>query len=76
MVSVLSYYSINALNKEYKETMGDINLNLTDTATRLTNAQKIDAFTRAVCNLTTNTYKDAEVVTTQSINEILAEGDA
>lgn len=36
-------------------------------------AAKIDACARALINLTTNTYSDTMLVSTESINEILAE---
>lgn len=70
---VLSYISRDQSGKDYREPIGTITLSLTDTATRLTNATKIDTFSRAVNSLTTNTYQDAEVVTTESINDILIE---
>ena len=73
---VLSYTCVDQMGKEYKETIGTITLDLTNTETRLANAQKIDTFTRAVNSLSTNTYRDAEVVTTESINDILIEGAA
>lgn len=75
-LGVLSYTCVSNLGKEYKETLGEIDLDLTDESTRLTNAQKLDTLCRAVNDLTYNVYKDAEVVTTESINEIIAEGAA
>lgn len=73
MIGKLSYTSNDSYGKEYKEPLGYINLDLTDNAqSRETNAGKVDAFTRAVCALTLNTYKDAEVSYNYSVNEILA----
>lgn len=70
---VLSYTCVDQMNKEYKEPVGTITLDLTNTETRLANAQKIDTLARAINSLSTNTYRDAEVVTTESINDILIE---
>lgn len=71
----LSYKSLDALGKEYREPLGSVSLDLMSTDVRVANAQKIDTFTRAVNNLTKNNFKGAEVVYTADVTAILAEAD-
>lgn len=77
MIGTLKIKSKDQIDKDYTENLGDIdatNLYSADSSTRLAFAQQIDTFTRAVTNLTTNTYNDAIVEIKESINDIIAEG--
>lgn len=77
MIGTFYYTAKDQLGKDYKETLGDVDLSVTeDSASRTTDAQKLDTFARAVCNLTNNTYVDSFVEYSYSIDEILAEGAA
>lgn len=62
--------------KTVNENVGDVicdDVFSADSATAIAKATEFDTFARAVTSLTTNTYSDAEVTVTKSINEILAE---
>lgn len=57
--------------EEDKMTVGYINPALLEEADG--GAAKIDACARAIINLSTDTYSDTLLVTTESVNEMLAE---
>lgn len=64
--------STNATTGEEEQTnIGYVNPSLFDEADH--GAAKIDACARALIAFTTNTYWDTNLVTTESVNEILAE---
>lgn len=64
--------SVNATDGSDEQTnIGYVNPTLFDENDH--GATKIDACARALINLTTNTYSDTYLVSTESINEILAE---
>ena len=64
--------SVNATDGSDEQTnIGYVNPGLFDETDH--GAAKIDACARALINLTTNTYSDTYLVSTESINEILAE---
>ena len=64
--------SVNATDGSDEQTnIGYVNPELFDEADH--GAAKIDACARALINLTTNTYSETYLVSTESINEILAE---
>lgn len=63
--------SINANGEDDQTNIGYVNPVLFDEEDH--GAAKIDACARALINLTTNTYSDTMLVSTESINEILAE---
>lgn len=75
MLGKLTYSSYDTLNKEYKEPLGYVNLDLSENVQdRVAKAQKIDDFVRAVNALTTNTFKDSEVTYTYNVTDIIVEG--
>lgn len=64
--------STNVSTGETEQTnIGYVNPELFDEADH--GAAKIDTAARALINLTTNSYYDTNLVSTESINEILAE---
>lgn len=64
--------SVNASDGSEEQTnIGYVNPQLFDEADH--GAAKIDACARALINLTTNSYSDTNLVSTESINEILAQ---
>lgn len=74
MYGTMYYMSKDQMGKDYKETIGSVNLDVTETAAQLNaNAQKIDTLARAICALTTNTFQNSFVEYTRDINEILSE---
>lgn len=63
--------SVNTIGEDEQTNIGYVNPALFDEEDH--GAAKIDACARALINLTTNTYSDTMLVSTESINEILAE---
>lgn len=77
MIGTFYYTSKDQLAKDIKETIGEVNLDVSEgSAQRLANAQKIDTLARAINGLTTNTYQNSFVEYSFSINDVLAEGAA
>ena len=77
MIGTFYYTSKDQLSKDIKETIGDVDLDVSEgAAQRLANAQKIDTFARAINALTTNTYQDSFIEYSFSINDVLTEGAA
>lgn len=68
-IQILSYNVSDGT--EEQTNLGYVNPELYDEADH--GAAKIDACARALINLTTNTYSDTNLVSTESVNEILAE---
>lgn len=74
MNGTLYYMSKDNLGKDYKETIGNITLNVVEGAeSRLATAQKIDTFARAVCGLTSNIYQDSFVEYSYDIQNVIEE---
>lgn len=72
--STFSYSAKTQHDESLKENLGQISLQFNgDTDTQLANAQKLDAFGRAVAGLTTNTFISSEVTSVYNIQDIIDE---
>lgn len=72
MIGTFYYTCQDQLQKSYKETIGEVNLDVSEgAAQRVANAQKIDTLARAINALTYNVYQDSFVEYSYSINEVI-----